>query len=255
MDNNLSKLQAYIRQNPVLVSIFVLLQIIFVILLIFVIKNLNTSTFEESNLPVSNLKQDLQDLPENSVETIQTALYDAVATNQGTLNSIEDSDARVREGTLVNLYFEKQNMHYVNVIIDIPSIQQSYQIFNEWSDNPTNQFYMLNMATMAMCLSKDQIIYQDFNCKDKYNQKGQNIVTAEFLKYFTFNQFTPILRNSDLSTVYINPVSFDINDNTKQSYIQETKDAISSLGISPDIFKYKVQSLDDLDYTIPQEYR
>lgn len=256
MYNNYNKFQQYIRQNPILLGVFIFIQITFVILLAILINRFaNTETFEESNLPISNLEKDLQDLPENSVSTIQVALYDAVAENHGTLSDIEKNDAKVRDGTMVNLYFERQNMHYINFIVDIPSVQQSYQIFNEWSDNPVNKYYMTNKVTMAMCLPEDEIIYQNFSCEDNFDHKGQNIITAEFLKYFSFEYFTPTLKNSDPSIININPVNANVDDDSKQLFIQETKDAISSLGISPEVFQYHIVSQDELDYVIPIEYR
>lgn len=240
-----NKFQQYIRQNPILIGIFIIFQTIFVILLIFVInKFVNTNTFKESSLPISSLKQDLQDLPENSIETIQTALYNIVAANKGTISNIENSDAKVRDGTMVNLYFEKQNMHYINFIVDIPSIQQSYQIFNEWSDDPVNQYYMTNRVTMAMCLHKEQMIYQNFDCRDDYSHNGQAFIASNFLYYLVdINYFRVYLQPEDAPyVVIIGPTTFNVDAASKPIYIEQTKEKIASLGLPPDAFSYYVAS-------------
>lgn len=250
-ETKLNKLQQYIQQNPVLVGTFAVIQIIFIIVLIVIFSNLNKDTYTPANIPISYLNDDLAELPENSVNVIESMLYDSIASNGGTLDSISNSDARVRENSMVDIYFEDIDMHYINFIVDISSIQQSYQVFNEWSDDRTNPNYLIDMATMIMCLPKEQIIYSDHNCKDKFNHNGQKILVSKFISHFDFGYFTPSFKEGNLSTVYINPISFNASESVKRSYIQKTKDAISSLGITPDIFEYHVLEQSELDYTIP----
>ncbi|MDO5451469.1 MAG: hypothetical protein Q4F56_00045 [Candidatus Saccharibacteria bacterium] len=231
------------------------IQGIFIIILIFIVFNINTDTYEPANIPISNFEHDLEGLPENSLDVIESMLYDTIASNGGTLENISDSDAKVRENSMIDLYFEDINMHYVNFIIDIPSIEQSYQIFNEWSDDRTNPNYLTNMATMIMCPLKEQLIYTDFNCKDEFDHKGQRILVSKFIDHFDNDYFAPYFKEGDFSTIYINPISFNLSNSTKQRYIGETKDAVTSLGIPPDIFKYHVLEQSDLDYNIPLENR
>ena len=252
-ETKLTKLQHYIQQNSVMVGIFVAIQIIAIILFIVTINGINKSTFKLSNVPISNLSQDLENLPTNSVETIQDLLYDTITINQGTLNSISDSDAEVREGTMIDLYFENIDMHYVNFIVDIPSIQQSYQVFNEWSDDNSNPHYLINMVTMVMCPLKDQQIYNNQDCRDIFNHNGQKIIVSKFINQFDYNSFTPYFKEGDLSTVYINPAIPNVEDKVKQEYVQETKDMVDALGVSSDIFKYHVLEENEFNYNISPE--
>ena len=252
-ETKLHKLQQYIQQNPVLVVAFAVIQLIFIIVLIIIISNLNKDTYVPANVPISSLEDDLAEIPENSVEVIESMLYDSIASNGGALESISNSDAQIRENTMADIYFEDIDMHYISFIVDIPSIRQSYQVFNEWSDNRTNPNYLTNMATMIMCLPKEQIIYADHDCKDRFNHNGQKILASKFIDHFDFEYFTPYFKEGDLSTIYINPINYNITEAVKQSYTQKTKDAIFSLGITPDLFEYHVLEQSDLDYTIPIE--
>ena len=258
MDQKLNKFQQYIQQNPIIVGIFIIFQIIFIVLLIFVFKNINTGTFEISNLSVTNLTKDIKDLPSGSAESIQRVLYDTIALNGGTLTSIENSDAQIRDNTLVELYFDKQNMHYVMFVVDIPSLQQSYQIFHEWTDQASNPYYMTNRGTMVMCPLENDIIYSDFKCHDDFNHLGQNIVTSEFIQYFNprFNYFSAYLNLDNPSVIIINPsVTYDNDAATKSRCIEEVKATINSLGISPDYYEYYVRTATDVNYHIPPENR
>lgn len=138
-------------------------------------------------------------------------------------------------------------MHYVNFIVDIPSLEQSYQIFHEWSDDNSNKYYLVNMATLIMCPTTDQVKYSNFNCKDKFNHHGQNYIVSEFIRYYNFNYFTVSI-HGDYSQVDINPIKLDVSDSEKDSYIQKTKSTIQSLGIYPEIFTYHIVDPAELNY-------
>lgn len=241
MDNKFLEFQQYIRSNPIVIVLFVLLQIFFVIILAFFISKLNSNNYSVSNLPISNLKSDLESLPENSVEAIQSALYDNVTTNGGTLSSISDSDAKVREGTMTELYFDEINMHYINFIVDIPSIEQSYQIFNEWSDNKSNPHYLTNLTTMVMCPLESQIEYSSFKCRDSYNHNGQSLIASNFLPLLDPDSYSTLIQNSKAPyIVVIAPKAFMVDDDTKTSYTKQTEENIKSLGFPSDAFNYYV---------------
>lgn len=254
--NNLTKIQQYIQQNPIIIGIFCFSQIVLVIILIFIVNSVNKNSFEISNTEISNLTQEIGQLPADSIEAIQIGLFDAVELNQGTLQSIEKSDATIRENSLIEKYYEKQNIHYVNFIVDIPSIEQSYQIFHEWTDNKRNPYLLVNRSTIAMCVLEEHVIYENFDCKDSVNKNGQRVIASEFLKYEIFDQFSVFTKTEDNHRIiYINLVNINDDDSAKQSYIQKIKETIRSLGISPDIFDYHILMQDELNYTIPSEYR
>ena len=253
--DNLTKIQQYIQQNPIVIGIFCFSQIVLIIILIFIIGNINKSSFEISNTKISNLAQEISQLPNNSIEVIQSELFNAVELNQGTLQSIEKSDATIRKDSLIEKYYEKQDVHYVNFIVDIPSIEQSYQVFHEWIEKKNNPYFLVNRSTMVMCVLEEYNIYENFDCKDSYDKNGQRAIASEFLQYEPFDYFSVFTKTEDqYHTIYINPSNFNIDDSTKQSYIQKTKDAITSLGISPEIFEYHILTQDELNYTIPLKY-
>jgi len=247
-EENPSKIQQFLHQNAIGVIVFLVIQIIIVILLVTIISNINNNSFEAPSTKIFNLTQKVNDLPTDSVEPIQVSLYDAVEINKGTLQSITDSDAEVRDGSVVNLYFEKQNVHYVSFIVDIPSISQSYQVFHEWSDEANNPYIMLNMATMTMCLPQSMSIYEDFKCHDRFAQNGQRIIVSTFIKYFNFDGFTAFVKEKENNVININPISTDISKAVKDSYIQQVKESVKSLAIPSELFEYYVMQQKDYTY-------
>ena len=249
-----TNLQQYFRQNSVLIGIFCILQFFILIIIIFLVSRLNK---EESNIPsltIANFASNIEGLPRESIEPIQASLYNVV--NQNNNNIVDDTSVIIRKDSLVNHYFEQQKIHYVNLIVDIPSLEQSFQIFHEWPEKNdyTNQYYMINRATMAMCVSPGDAIYQESTCEDAYSNNGQRTIVSEFIKYFTFDYFNAYAKDYDLyKTIFINPIMFDYNESEKESFIQETKGAIKSLGISTEIFEYHVLEKDELNYRIPPD--
>ncbi|MBR2741155.1 hypothetical protein IKD98_00105 [Candidatus Saccharibacteria bacterium] len=252
--DKLTSIQQYFRQNSILIAIFCILQFFIIVIVIFLVSQLNKEESRVPSLTIANFASSIKNLPSESVEPIQIALYNVV--NQNNNNIVDDMDVVIRENSYVNQYFERQKIHYVNLIVDIPTLEQSFQIFHEWPEKNdyANQYYMINRATMAMCVTPEDTIYHNSTCEDAYWNNGQRAIAAEFIKYFTFDYFNAYAKEYELyKTIYISPIHYDHDENEKESFIEKTKDAIKSLGISPEIFDYHVLEEDEIDYFIPVE--
>lgn len=248
-NNNLTPLQAFFRQNIAFVAILAVLQLIIIIMVAFIINRINSDSNAVPYLTISSVTDVIKGLPSSSVDSIQSALYDAV--RQNGVSESNNSEARIRDNSLINKYFERQNINYINFVVDFPNEKQSYQIFHEWSNDNKNEHILVNGATKIMCLPPDQLIYGEFNCKDENAHNGQRIIVAKYISYYVFNAFTPFLKTDDLyGVVYINPVLPEISEGEKSSYIQQTKDAIKELGVSPELFQYQIITTNDLNYRI-----
>ena len=100
---------------------------------------------------------------------------------------------------------------------------------------------MTNMVTMAMCPLVSQIEYSDFKCHDKYNHNGQSIIVSQFLPYLDSENYSTFTRYDKAPyIIIIAPAIFNVDDSTKASYIQQTKEKIISLGFPSDTFSYHV---------------
>lgn len=181
MENGLTKFQNNIKENTNVVTVFlVFAEIIFVIVMVGILRSILEEPYIVPQVGITNFFEKIQDLPAESGEEIKEELYGVAALNSGALANIEDSGATIRENTIVNKYFKTINMHYVNFIVDIPSTQQSYQIFHEWSDDGNNPYFVADNSTLVMCPTKDKMVYDDFKCVDNSNRRGRYFVVETF---------------------------------------------------------------------------
>ena len=56
----------------------------------------------------------------------------------------------------------------------------------------------------------------------------------------------------NFTKIYINPTEYSPTEKEKETYLQETKEAVRSLGVSPDLFTYEIATPSDLTYQINQ---
>lgn len=191
-----------IKINPVS-AVLIFFQVIFIILMIISFRNLFDSSEPKLDIEVSGLRDEIAGLSEEGKEVIEYNIYQAVSLNSISDN-IQKSGVFIREGSLINEYFEKINVHYVNFIADIPDIQQSYKVVYEWSDNPENEFISPDYSAVAMCLDESQLIYGDFDC---VNEKSyvKNAIVSDMIRG---NEYI-IPGHEDIGISFISSVRYD----------------------------------------------
>ena len=176
------KIQTFFK-NP-FVIIGIVIQIIFIILVIFLIQNITKKETINPNIEINHTFDSLPaDLPDSSKSAFESAIYEITSLNQENIGNIASSGVIVREGSIKNQYLNELNLHYLSFIVDIPSIQQSYHLIYRWSDDKNNRYMPADEPLMAICLPKSQMIYPDFNCRDSYNGKGPQ-TAVYFLKNY-----------------------------------------------------------------------
>lgn len=256
-----------IRLNPLLATFFVI-QIIFIVLLILSISRFSqTNNFSNSpnQGPTAKIENVSAVIPEDHAEwanLVEWALFnDALKNNTDQNISKTSTVAYIREGSVNTQYFESQGINYVNAIVDIPELAQSYEIFLEYpnSKNAIDAVEYSSADVMRpysiLCLNEaSEIIYADFDCQEPPVYASRQRIVSNVLGYFEFEHFSPSYSFEQGSNkIDIYPYSFDIDDDTRASYVQQTKDAIASLGISPDLFTYYVIKPEDISYRYPPE--
>ncbi len=234
--------------------IFIALQTIFVIMVgISIISFINKSDKINEDIPkeqpqiiINNLKETFPDFPSTWVDHIQNQLLDIVQTNVADVN-MATAKAEIRSGTANSNYFSFEEFYAINAIVDIPELSQSYQLFFEYSNEENNQYVDLNYPIVFLCITNpDEIIYPDFNCTDIYGQKTRQNLVAKYLKLFEFSQFSAALNEENYTQVKIRPYDFD--DVDRDLFIDKTKQAIESFGISPSLFTYDFVQKEDIDF-------
>lgn len=243
------------RISPI-VAVFIILQIFFIIFLIATIHNITQENEvgrdDKPKTIIENLSAEAEDLPDSYVEDIERSLTETMEQNLGSIDTA-NTTIKIRDGSLKVQKFDNYGFRALSMVVDIPSLQQSYQIFYKYPidhTESTSSAYF-NNPRAVLCLDETtEILYPDFKCKAAYPKETRYKIAADYLRYFDFNYFSTSVDEDDPTTIRINPAEYSITDEQKESYIQETKDAIESLGISSELFKYKIITPSDLNYRI-----
>ena len=256
MENN----QIILRINPA-ITIAVVLQLIFIIFAGITIYNLLNRSMGAPEIKINNYSAipDGEILNNNNTlpnsqgldfalddtdkHTIESTIYNAVLLNdQG---SISNHGAKIREGSARHVYIEDLSAYFLNFIVDIEDLGQSYHF--TWLGDSSFSGQNLPEVTflMAFCPREDELIYGNFNCKDEYDGQGLDIAAYNLLRYTMFSDFTV-----GLSNVYDGePLMLNINissndESAKAAAIQEVSDYLSDLGFNLDDFEYTVQYIE-----------
>ncbi len=170
MENNFTQ-----KINPVIV-VAVFVQIVFVIVAVVSIKQILESNQPKLEVNVTGLTQEIPGLPESGKEKIEYYVYQAISDNSPGSN-ISKTGVNIREGSLINKYYENANIHYVNFIADIPEAEQSYQVAYEWSDDAANKYISPAVSAAVTCLDEAQLVYGNFDCDRKNDNLKQTLIT------------------------------------------------------------------------------
>ena len=252
----------YNKKDPNYILIaFVFIQIIYLIIIgSFIINAIKTSDkIENPNKQPSVTIKSTQDnylpLQESDIDYLSHGLTEAIALNTTNFN-IPDSPAIVRNDSIILTEFDYQQSNALSFIVDIPNLEQSYQIYYKYPMDTTTETtsYAENPYAVLCLEDKAQIIYPEFDCHSSYPSDTRYRIATDYIKLFEFNQFTISLDSNDPHLIVINPIT-DVDAKTSESYIAEVKSAIASLGVSPDMFKYHVQSQSELNFVLPPEDR
>ncbi len=190
-------------------------------------------------------------------EIIEWALLDTILdSTKGDTVSKSQASAYFRDGSIKTQYFEKYDVYYVRAIIDVPELEQSYEVFLEYPSNKDAvnlvEYDSSDVAKpySILCLDENsEKIYPNFDCHESADYSSRQKIVSSMLNYFYFDYFSPYLNPNGAGTVIISPsVTYDNDDQTKATYIEEARDAIKSLGISPDTFTYYVRTAADVNY-------
>ncbi|MBR2841578.1 hypothetical protein IKE80_02255 [Candidatus Saccharibacteria bacterium] len=249
MENN----QDSRREKTIFVTALIVGQIIFIAIIAFIVslfvhdeKISNVDYERQPKVVIENIKSFLPDATQDYSAVLGQKIAKTVESNAPNYD-IFGSKATIRENTFKMTKLEKDNTSFYSMIIDIPNLQQSYQIYDVYSsDNePANRMYVL-------CLDNpSEIIYPDFQCKDEYPLNMRSIIVNYYLPYFDFNYFSTFMEDN-FTKIYINPTEYSPTEKEKETYLQETKEAVRSLGVSPDLFTYEIATPSDLTYQINQ---
>ena len=256
MDSNRFQLFLYEngkkKINPI-VLVFLAIQLLLIIIIFIIVAWINSSNDVIDNdaeryeklpeLTIENLADKVSALTESEIKSIQKKVFEIVSENSKSINV--DIKAKIRDDNVHYIAFDRHHTSYLNMTIDIPNLEQSYEVFYS-----SNAVIDPEVPTYVLCLEDDaDIVYKDFKCKSSDDESIRDTMIETFIKFFDFDYFSAYISTDDSSTIVIDPsITYDNDEATKKSYIAEAKGAVESLGFSPDKYNYYVRTAADVDY-------
>lgn len=241
--------------TPILVGL-VLFEIVFVFFLIMTIRQFFKRDTEVVKAGISNYSVLLEEgtvgedgknlklgLDETQKSIIEGVLYDEISLNH--IGNVGNQNAKIRDDNSVYyVYIKDLNIYFINFIVDIEDLRQSYRVVYRWSDDPQNENIPQNVPALAFCLEENELKYGDFKCKDKYGGYGKDIVVHDLLKNKIFSNAILDLKGNVYNEEPLDiHIYVDSNKNFEQEVaIGEISSYLSGVGFNLEDFKFIVNT-------------
>lgn len=246
--------------NPI-IAIAVFLQILFIIFIIVTINGVLNSQDDVAKIDIGNYSSisdgviiDNSDdinvetnykLDDTKKSVIGGLIYQIALLNN--VDNISNNKATIRADSVHYKYIEDLKIYFLNFIVDLEDLGQSYRIVYRWADEYPNENVPTNEPAMAFCVHEDELIYGDFNCKDDYNGHGEDLVVYLLLKNKKFSDFYinltgDVLKGGTLENIYISPI---INNEASRNEAENVlRKWLADLGIDLNNFNYEISTYD-----------
>lgn len=126
---------------------------------------------------IDNFSTYFKKVPTEKKDAVFAALYGTIGDNLDKSAIIPTSGAMIREGSVKTEYVEASLSNFSTFIVDIESIQQSYDVQMSWSNNPNTT--VAGYEILITCPTKAQLIYPDFDCRDFLSSDPLNKLYAQ----------------------------------------------------------------------------
>ena len=226
------------KRLATIVVMFILMAVI--ISLVFIFRQ------NSNQIAIGNYDKYIKSLPKERRLLINTQLYNIIKSSSPD-KEIKINDAIIREGSYTETFNESEKTYSSTLIIDIPSIKQSYRAIFNWSKD-TNVTLKGDSLKFG-CLPKDQLIYDDFNCSKILNIPVIN--TDPILLYVPYTDDSSGIKykiSAHINNSVIEYLSIFLNtcsSYSKEKYKAEALDWIRSKNINPDNYTIKYSSVCD----------
>jgi hypothetical protein len=191
----------------------------------------NDNSRKTNYLKIVNLSEYTEGRPSDA-EAIQHAeegLYNGVSRHRP-VKSNGVKDFRIREGTFEQI--DETDYHKVSFIVDSEEIRESFSMFYQWGDQTKFEQY----GSIAFCVSKTEVIFPSFNCKDPFANPESTPEQDELVRFLPYATDHYAIKG-DLSTTPISIVitinlMYDEGDVEENKYRDESLRYLMSTGIN-----------------------
>lgn len=198
-------MNSFNKKNIIILSIILI--VIIIISVIYTVKQ------NSSQVVIGNYDKFIKSLPQDRKLAINSTLSNIIKSSSSDIK-ISTSSATIREKSYTEVYNKSEKTYSSTFIVDIPDIKQSYKVLFIWSKD--SSVVLKGDDLIFSCLTKEQLIYGNFNCSKILNTPELNSdPILQFLPYSTFNY-----------TITVGPISnakMGLNINI-YLYLSDTRD-------------------------------
>ena len=195
----------------------------------------------QPSITIDGLGSRFPGLSADFVRKTENQLFEIVQNNNVDVK-LGTTVAQIRDDSVNKVQFEKEKYDFYNFIVDIPELEQSYQLFLTYSWVENNQYIDPNGTMIPLCLSDAETkVYPEFECRDLYDQKTRNLIGLNSVAYFHSDKYYVVVGQSTIDKLKVIVTYHDESSDNVAVALNELKDSIRKLGISPDLFTYDVE--------------
>lgn len=176
-----------ISQNSTIeINPFVLVGLLFAVVVIWLaiasLKDLFRTNPYGEQIKINNFSRYFKDMPEDDRDAVTNALYIITKSNNPDNTDLSKISATIRDGSTNTDYDSTDDVYTSTFLVDIVSLQQTYNIWVYWSTNPNNStIATAGYTVMTYCPTEKQLIYPAFECVDSSNSQG--VSTDPIMRY------------------------------------------------------------------------
>lgn len=238
--------------NPVNI-VLIIVELSFLMIIGFIFASVINDDDVNFGVVVENTRS-IDEIPSGVRDSVSVALYNIVSLNTEDGQNVNVSGAFVRDGTMVRRHFDNNDesepgFETVSFVVDIPSLEQSYWVQYEKSDeydeeDSENDWTVVPTVT---CLLDSEKKFNNFVCNSQLGEFERNRIAANYLGYASFEDFYAYIDEGDLSRIKIVSRFYEHSPEQDAKYVEEVKEFVESLGIPVELFEYYIVPVDEIE--------
>ena len=252
MENGISDFQRKMQEmiNPF--NLFLLfLEVVFIVLMAMGFSNVLSEPEMEVGIGANEISREIEGASGGLDDDISRAVYEIVAMNTSQETNVNQNGVVVRDGTVINKEINDLGLRYVSFIVDIPKIKQSYRVYyDDYDEIDENDISGRAPEVLVACLNgSDEMIYEDFDCKDDYNDLARYYVVRGYEEfgneqgdggYKVYLSGDKRYDGSVQSETYVEITAYCGDADAEKKAVDGVSKFFKELGFDLNDFKYKI---------------
>ena len=185
----------------------------------------------EPTVNIENFHQLLPDISDQVQKAVERMLYNDIKLNNDSFtHSIE---VKIKKDSLIKKSFSDAQLTYYNFVVDIPSLEQEYQInLNVTPDKTVTP----DDGIVISCL-EDKIKYKDFTSRVPEGASTKFNTISQYIDYAGFDDIHGYTSEDNMQEIIVDITG---SDKTGEEAVSQVQEWIKTMGYSTDDFIFNI---------------